>query len=805
MSAYKQTRSLGPLLLGAVHFLIGAALLIGGAILAARGGSWYYLVAGAGLLASGYLLARRRLAGAGVYAVVFLATVVWAFYESGLDYWRWVPRIGVPLLLAILTALVVPTLVGFSGRRRYAWGGAALLSAVFGVGFALAFVPHGVIAPTVPIANRDQGNEKTAQQGQTSTQWAYYGGDAAATRYAALSQINKSNVDTLEVAWTAHTGEVATAGLEDQNTPLQIGDTLYVCTPRSKVIALDADTGDERWSFDPQSDTGVWQRCRSLAYYEATSTAASETQPQTPALPAVDDASANACIRRIFVATNDARLIALDANTGSPCADFGNAGSVDLTQGLGTKPEPGIYSQTSSPLVADGLVILGGRIYDNIATNLPSGVVRAFDARTGELAWAWDLGNPAIDKQPPDGETYTPGTPNVWITPSYDEDLGLVYLPTGNTTPDFWGGQRTPAEDAYTAAIVALDVRTGKERWKFQTTHHDLWDYDVPAQPLLYDIPNAQGGKTSALVQVTKRGQIFLLDRRDGTPLAEVEERPVPSGGVPDDRLSPTQPFSVGMPSVGDELLSERRMWGLSMFDQLICRIQFKGARYEGYFTPPNTDVALMWPGFYGGMNWGGAAVNATNDYLIVNDIRLAQMTQLFPREETDRIIASGSGGGGAGHDGINAQSGTPYGVLLTNFMSPLGVPCQEPPFGSMTAIDLKTQQVVWQRPLGTTEDTGPLGIKTGLSVPIGTPTLSGSLTTQSGIVFYAGTSDYYLRAIDVETGRELWKGRLPVGGQAAPMTYVSPKTGKQYVVINAGGARNSPDRSDLVIAYALP
>lgn len=464
-----------------------------------------------------------------------------------------------------------------------------------------------------------------------------------------------------------------------------------------------------------------------------------------------------------------------------------------------------MYSQTSAPLVAGNLIILGGRVYDNLSTDEPSGVVRAFDARSGKLAWAWDLGNPAIDGAPSTGKPYTRGTPNVWITPSYDAGLGLIYLPTGNATPDYWGGARTVEDDRYSSSIVALDARTGKERWRFQTTRHDLWDYDVPAQPTLYDIPDSAGARIPALIQTTKRGQIFVLDRRTGIPLAGVSDKPAPQNGAPGDRLSATQPYSTGMPAIGAEPLTEARMWGLTMFDQLACRIKFKRARYDGDFTPPTTQPAIQWPGFFGGMNWGGATINATNDYLIINDMRLGHITQLLSRADVDRMTIAAKGKPGGAHEGINQQRGTPYGVLLKNFSSPLGLPCQNPPFGSMTAIDLKTRKIVWQQPLGTSEDVGPFGIATHMRIPIGTPTLSGSFTTYSGLIFFTGTTDFYLRAIDIDTGKEIWKSRLPVGGQATPITYISPETQRQYVLLTASGARGSAKRGDYVIAYSLP
>ncbi|MCF5705313.1 PQQ-binding-like beta-propeller repeat protein, partial [Pseudomonas syringae] len=506
-----------------------------------------------------------------------------------------------------------------------------------------------------------------------------------------------------------------------------------------------------------------------------------------------------ACSRRIISTTVDARIVAVDALTGASCDDFGDHGSVSLRSGMGS-PDQELYFPTAAPTVVRNLVVVGGLVWDNQKTGEPSGVVRAFDVHTGKLIWAWDLGNPAILREPPEGQSYTAGTPNVWSTPAFDDELGLIYLPTGNATPDFWGGHRTEADDRYSSSIVALDIATGRERWHFQTVHHDLWDYDVPSQPALYDVPDGQGGTLPALIQTTKRGQIFMLDRRSGTPIAQVEERQVPQGGVADDRLSPTQPYSVGMPALGTEPLSEKRMWGLTPLDQLICRIEFRKARYEGEFTPPSERLTLQYPSWLGGMNWGSVSVAENLGYMIVNDTRVATWSRMIPRKAYDD-----AGTTGGGHEGNAPQAGTPWGIEMGRFLSPLGIPCQEPPYGTISAIDLATLKVAWSIPLGTTEQTGPLGIATHLSMPIGMPTRGGPITTSSGLVFIAAAQDFYIRAFDVRSGKELWKGRLPVGAEATPMTYVSPKSGRQYLVVSAGGNSATTQKGDYVVAYALP
>jgi len=373
-------------------------------------------------------------------------------------------------------------------------------------------------------------------------------------------------------------------------------------------------------------------------------------------------------------------------------------------------------------------------------------------------------------------------------------------LPTGNATPDFWGGHRTEADDRYSSSIVALDIATGRERWRFQTVHHDLWDYDVPSQPALYDVPDGQGGTLPALIQTTKRGQIFMLDRRTGTPIAQVQEQPVPQGGVVDDWTSPTQPYSLGMPSIGTEPLSEKRMWGLTPLDQLLCRIEFRKSRYEGEFTPPSERLTIQYPSWLGGMNWGSVSIAENLGYMIVNDTRVATRSRMIARAVYDEKALSGGG-----HEGNAPQAGTPWGIEQGRFLSPLGIPCQEPPYGTISAVDLATRKVVWSMPLGTTEQTGPLGIATHLPMPIGMPTRGGPVTTSSGLIFIAGTQDFYIRAFDVRTGKERWKGRLPVGAEATPMTYLSPKTGRQFLVISAGGNSATKQKGDYVVAYALP
>ncbi|MGD9760645.1 MAG: membrane-bound PQQ-dependent dehydrogenase, glucose/quinate/shikimate family, partial [Comamonas sp.] len=703
-------------------------------------------------------------------------------------------RLMVFAVLGLLVALGYAQLeAGKLVMNDYGRLGAAVSVVVLGLGIVAtavsAFSPKGVIAPEVTEVPSVGSMEIKASD------WTDWGQGPAGQRFAAVEQISRDNVDKLAVAWTARTGDVPQStgsGAEDQNTPQQIGDRLYVCTAYGKVLALDVDTGEEKWKFDPEARSPNWQRCRGLGYFDGNEAAIKASG----ALGKPADA-APGCRRRLFLPTIDARLIALDPDSGKPCTDFGKDGVVDLTEGMG-EVKQGWYQQTSAPLVAENLVIVGGRVADNFSTDEPSGVVRAFDVHSGRLVWAWDPGNADITGQLPQGQTYTRNSPNVWGGMSYDARLGLAYLGTGNATPDFYAAQRTPEMEKNSSAIVAMDIRTGKPRWLYQTVHHDLWDFDIPSQPALVDVSNAQGGMDPALLQVTKQGMIFMLNRETGEPLAEVQELPVPQGHVPGERYAPTQPHSTGMPNIGNQTLKESDMWGATPFDQLLCRIAFKDMDHQGVFTPPGMGPTLQFPGSLGGMNWGSVSIDPISQTMFVNDMRLGLANYMIARADM-KPGASGI------EMGAVPQEGTPFGAMRQRFLSPLGIPCQKPPFGTMTAVDLKSRQIKWQVPVGTVRDTGPLGIPMWLTIPIGMPTLGPSMVTKSGLVFFAGTQDFYLRAFDSANGKEIWRSRLPVGSQGGPMSYVSPRTGRQYVVITAGGARQSPKRGDYVIAYALP
>ena len=791
-------------LLGFVLLAMGLFFVVGGAKLVSLHGSAYFLVAGVVIVVSAVQFFRAKWSAVVIYGAAFLGTLIWALIDVGLDFWPLVSRLMVPAGFMVLSLFAWPSLRKADAAppaTKPAFALAALIALGMLITLVQMFQPHPTVAfdgaptPLVPVA-KDQAQKD----------WSNYGNTPGGSRFAALDQITRDNVKNLQVAWTFHTGDVPVSptgnGAEDQETPLQIGDRVYLCTPHNNVIAVDADTGKQIWKREINAQAQVWNRCRGLAYFDATQPLAQPAlSGATPVTPVSIAAGAN-CQRRLLMNTIDARLVAIDADSGAMCEGFGDHGFVDLKAGLGDAADPK-YQLTSAPTMARTTIVVGGRVADNVQTDMPGGVLRGFDVITGQMRWAFDPGHDDPNARLAPGQTYARSTPNSWAPMSYDPAMNTVFIPMGSSSVDLWGGNRTPLDHRYATSILALDATTGKERWVYQTVHNDLWDFDVPMQPSLIDFPQEDGATKPAVVFGTKSGQIFVLDRMTGKPLTKVEERPVKKGTIANEQYPDTQPFSVDMPTIGVGPLKESDMWGATPFDQLICRISFKSMRYDGLFTAPDTDVSLSFPGSLGGMNWGSLSTDPNHHVIFVNDMRLGLWVQMIP-QKTDNAAASN--GGEAVNTGMGAVplKGTPYAVNKNRFMSPLGIPCQKPPFGTLSAVDLKTRKLLWQVPAGTVQDTGPFGIKMRAKMPIGMPTLGGTLATQGGLVFIAGTQDYYLRAFDSATGREVWKDRLPVGSQGGPMSYVSPKTGKQYVLISAGGARQSPDRGDYVIAYAL-
>ena len=752
-------------LLGIVLVLIGIVLVGGGACLLWIGGSAYYLCAGLAVCGAAWFVARGDRRGIWLYGAMLVVTLLWSLSETGLNIWGLQARLAAPLVLGIW--VVAPML-----KRWHA-------------PVAVMAVVAALLLPQIltTLGGGDPASAATPEGDQiaTATEWEHYGNDLGGSRFSQATQINRSTVSQLEPAWTHHTG--VTVGMGFQATPIMVGETLYLCTANNIIIALDPDSGAVRWRFDPKVSIPSGAACRGVAYFRA---------------PGAN----GACSERILSATTDARLLAVDAHDGRPCVDFGVNGSVDLKHRM-DDVDNWYYYVSSAPLVADGKVVLGGWVMDGQHVGEPSGVIRAFDAVTGRFAWAWDMERPDFNGEPPEGETYSRGTPNSWGTMSVDPKLGLIYVPTGNSTPDYWGAHRSAASEKYSSSIVALESGTGRVRWSFQTVRHDLWDYDVAAQPTLIDLPIG-GKRVPALIQATKQGQMFLLDRRTGEPLAKVEDLPVPQGAAPGDFVSPTQPFSTGLPAFENDRLSEATMWGLTPLDQLWCRITFRKARYEGIFTPPGLRSTITYPSFLGGIDWGGVSIDPERHLMAVNWNRMANYTRLVPRSEAKDVALSTNGGVHAGQP--VPQLGTPFALLTEPFLSPLGVPCTEPPFGKIGVVDLNTRKLIWSRPLGNSGDSGPFGIRTRIPLPMGMPNLGGSLSTRGGLIFIAATQEWAIRAFDIESGKKLWSARLPAGGNATPMTYVSPKTGRQYVVIAAGGHHAMRSgRSDAVVAFALP
>ncbi len=786
------------ILLGAFVLLIGLVLAIGGGWLIALRGSPYYLLAGLGLILSGVLIARGRTMGAWIYVAVYVATLIWAVWEVGLAGWPLVPRVIAPTVIMILVLAAFPALRPGRTGRRLALGGAALVVVLGAVGGVLV-VRANREPPPAPLPPPGPAMSDPALL-TTGADWPAYGGSYSARRHSPLSQITPQNAGRLERVWVAHTGDLpspAAAGKYGaETTPLKVGNSLYLCSAKNILIALDPATGKERWRYDPKvADQSIpyTAACRAVTYY-----AVPGAPPDQP------------CATRIIEGTLDARLIAVDARTGQPCAGFGQAGQVSTSANMGSTP-PGMVSITSAPTIVRDVIVVGHQILDGQMRDAPSGVILGYDAVDGSLRWAWDLARPDRTGAPPPGETYTRGTPNMWTTASGDEALGLAYLPLGNSAVDYWSSMRSPLEKAHSTSLVALDVTTGKPAWKFQAVHNDVWDYDLGSQATLVDFPTPNG-VVPAILLPGKQGDMYVLDRRTGQPLHGVEERPVPTGGVEPSERSPTQPFSLFHTLRKDDL-TEKSMWGMSPIDQMICRIQFRRASYQGFYTPPTADRRwIEYPGYNGGSDWGGVAVDARRGVIVANYNDMPNYNRLVPRAEADakgwapRSQARGgnldSGAEGSG----DPQAGTPYAIdVNAGWRLPVtGLLCKQPPYGGIRAIDLRTGRTLWDRPFGSARKNGPFGIPSMLPIEIGTPNNGGAVVTDGGVVFIAAATDDLFRVIDLKTGKTIFKDVLPAGGQATPMTYEAG--GRQYVVIMAGGHHfMETPIGDALVAYALP
>lgn len=737
-------------------FFIAAPLVLGGLQLLVLGGSVYYIFAGLAVGCSAYFLWNKRHLASLIYGVFFLLTVVWAFIESGTNLWALAPRIlffaGIGLIF--LTPWVrKPLYEGFPPPLFPST--ISRIIPILTVVITIFVFIEGTGYEVKEMSPRSQINTVNTQ-----TDWPSYGNTVKGTRYSPLDQINVTNASDLELAWTYRTG----AGGAFKATPLMVGNLLYVCTGGNRVVAVDAENGALVWQFDPLIDPEHLAQaryfttgCRGVSYYAA------------------PEGYEGECPERILTNTTDARLIAINAVSGERCSFFGDQGEVNLTIGMGNDPRIANF-QTSPPGIVSGNVVVGGWVIDNRSVGPPSGVVRAFNAITGEFAWAWDMGRPGITSEPLRGEVYTRGTPNVWSLFSVDEELGLIYAPTGNETPDYFGGYRMDVSDEYASSIVAIEGATGNVRWSYQTVHHDIWDYDVPSQPTLIDLPNERGEKVKAVLQPTKRGEIFVLNRETGEPLFDIQELPVPqTGGVPEDYVASTQPFTMDLP-VWRMQLDETKMWGLTPLDQLWCRIEYRKMRYEGHFTVPGIGTILQNPGATGGFNWGSVSVDEANNLMVVNPLYMANQLTLIPRDQLPEGV-------------VGSQLGTPYSHNTQRFMSPLHVPCMQPPYGTLGVVDLETKELLWQKPIGTAKHTGPtffgtLNLPTRLPLTVGTPQTGGTVTTAGGIIFSAGAFDNTVRATNLMNGEELWNHAIPFTAQGTPMTYLSPQGNQTLIVV---------------------
>lgn len=617
--------------------------------------------------------------------------------------------------------------------------------------------------------------------------WPHYGRDTGGTRHSPLTQINRGNLERLEVAWRFRTGELGqgarSAGkLTFEATPVLRDETLYFSSAFGTAFAIDAATGEERWRFD----SGV---PRDVGYAEVASRGVSVW---------VDSAAAaeSVCRMRVYLGNIVGRLHALDAETGRPCAGFGDGGAIDLH--VDARPrEAGQYTLTSPAAVAEDRIVVGSAIGDNSAVGVERGIVRALDARNGNVLWTWDpIPTDADDPAFASWErgAADAGGANAWPPLSVDVDNGLVFVPTGSPSPDFYGGLRA-GDNLYANSLVALSLESGEVVWHRQLVHHDVWDYDLPAQPLLIEL-DKDGRTHPAVVQTTKMGMVFVFDRTNGEPLYPIEERPVPQEGVPGEVLSPTQPFSSLPPLVSHAPVSAEDAYGLLWFDRRGCRKKIEALRSEGIYTPPTVGGTLMNPGYAGGSNWGGLAWYPDTQQVIATVMQLPQWVRLTPRQDVERLTEEGR----FDRQGYTGMEGAPYVLTRGTLLSGLGVPCAKPPWGKLVALDLGSGEIQWQRPLGTIEDLAPALVP---NLELGVPLVGGAITTGAGLVFVAAAADDYLRAFDVETGEELWKGQLPAGGQATPMTY--SVDGRQYVVIAAGGHGSlGSNLGDYLVAFAL-
>ncbi|NIG17180.1 membrane-bound PQQ-dependent dehydrogenase, glucose/quinate/shikimate family [Pantoea sp. Al-1710] len=774
--------------------ILALALLYMGGKLLMLGGSAFYALMAVGLLITAILLFRNQRSALALYAVLMWITLAWIIWEVGFDKWQWIPRgdlFGVIGLWLAMPWVVKPL---YQGERRFHTflGGTVIVMIVVVIG--LCFYDPLPQAGTISNAR-----EQTSEQG-AANDWTAYGGTTNGQRFSSLNQITKENVQNLEVAWTYHTGDLRqdadASEYTFEATPVKANGMLYFCTPHNEVHALDPETGAVKWKYTPKKDRSYLQQhqtCRGVSYYEQSPVAAQDSA----AAPAI-------CRKRIFNATTDAQLIALDADTGKPCADFGTNGVVDLHANMG-EVRPHALMQTAAPLVAGKLVIVGGSVMDNgFNSGNPSGVIRAYDAVTGRLVWNFDPSNPENTAPIAAGQNYPQDTPVAWGTLSADLKNGLVYVPFGNASPDEVGIERDANSNTekFRDALVALDLQTGAFKWRYQSSNHDLWDRDNPSQPSLLDI-DYQGQKQPVVILPTKTGNLFVLNRLTGQPVYPVNQVKVSTeGGVPGEKFAATQPVS-SLNFIPDPL-TEKSMWGITPFDQMSCRMDFRSLRYDGNpWTPATEAGSLIFPGNIGVFNWGSVAVDPQRQMLIAAPVRLAYKYNLIkrtPQTETQRLFTKD------GQPYWNENFQGDYAIHIQQLASGLGIPCIAPPWGRMVGVDLKTGKTEWLRRVGVTKNlkTSFLPGRFPIGFPMGMVAHGGPLLTAGDLVFHGATADNFFRAYDSTTGELLWQTELSAGAQATPSTFMG-KDGKQYVVIAAGGHGSlGTQAGDSVVAFRL-
>jgi quinoprotein glucose dehydrogenase len=647
-----------------------------------------------------------------------------------------------------------------------------------------------------PASALAEGAASAAPPPPAVADWPFTEGAAGGGRFSPLRDVTRENVQQLRVAWTYHHGDFwkgafpleVNRGSAFESTPIVVDGRLFFTTPRGRAIALDPETGRELWSFDPRLERGrayanMWIN-RGVAYWR-------------------DPHAAGLCSARVFLATLDARLIALDAATGRPCTDFGASGALNLLAGIAPVYDAWEYNVTSPGTVIGDVIVVGSSIADTLRPDAPPGDVRAFDVRSGALRWTFHTiphaGEPGFETW--ESGTALTGAANVWSTITADLARGLVFLPVSTPSPDFYGGDRL-GDNLYSDSVVALDAKTGARRWHFQTVHHDLWDYDLAAPPVLVTLERG-GRRIDAVAQATKHGFVFVLDRDTGEPVFPVTETPVPASDLAGERAAPTQPIPSAPPPLVPQRLSQGDVYAPTPEHAAACRAQLAALRNDGLFTPPSLRGSVLYPFTAGGANWSGASWDPGRQRLFVPVNNLVHVVRLDP-------VSPRATGGGAEVKPLHGFSLRNLWWLLTGrgtgeryrlhqlsgrtLLLEDGVPCHKPPWSSIVAVDLARGEIAWRAPTAT-------GALDAVRASFGP-----ALATASGLVFHGGTREPVLRVHDSDTGARIATFALPAGLHAGPITYKLRAEGKQFVVVAPGGhvGLGSP-LGDSVIAYTLP